>query len=166
MRSDSENGEVYEGGGLKGPLYWLAGVATAVAAKAVSGPGGILGGVLGGNPPPPPPGGEPVTQKVLDLTTENQELKSKLYANELNTRQVAWNAVQEGKIACLEKAVDRLYGMTQLTIPNGNLNPGVGPVQVVPVPPAVPNVAALAAAIVAAMPVTKTAQQGQQGQQG
>ena len=164
MRSDSNEETAYDGGGLKGPLYWLAGVATAVAAKAVSGPGGILGGVLGGNPPPPPPPGmEPVTQKVLDLTTENQELKSRLYTNELNTRQVAWNAAQEGKIACLEKAVDRLYGMTQLTIPNGNLNPGVGPVQVVPVPPAVPDVAALAAAIVAAMPVTKTAQQDQQG---
>lgn len=161
MRSDNEEGGAYEGGGLKGPLYWLAAAATA---SAVKGPGGILGNLLGGNPPPPPPGMEPVTQKTLDLTAENQELKSKLYANELNTRQVAWNAVQEGKIACLEKAVDRLYGMTQLTIPNGNLNPGVGPVQVVPVPPAVPDVAALAAAIVAAMPVTKTAaQQGQQG---
>ena len=164
MRSDSENGEAYDGQGLKGPLYWGAGVLTAIAAKAVSGPGGVLGGVLGGNPPPPPPGGEFVTQKVLDLTTENQELKSKLYANELNTRQVAWNAVQEGKIACLEKAVDRLYGMTQLSIPNGNLNPGVGPVQVVPVPPAVPDVAALAAAIAAAMPATKQASQDGNGQ--
>ena len=164
MRSDSEGGEAYDGQGLKGPGYWIAGVLTAIAAKAVSGPGGILGGVLGGNPPPP--GMEPVTQKVLDLTTENQELKSKLYANELNTRQVAWNAVQEGKIACLEKAVDRLYGMTQLTIPNGNLNPGVGPVQVVPVPPAVPDVAALAAAIAAAaaMPATKQASQDGNGQ--
>ena len=157
MRSDEEGG--YDGQGLKGPGYWIAGVLTAIAAKAVTGPGGILGGVLGGPPPDGP--GAPVTQKVLDLTTENQELKSKLYANELNTRQVAWNAVQEGKIACLEKAVDRLYGMTQLSIPNGNLNPGVGPVQVVPVPPAVPDVATLAAAIAAAMPKTATAQQGQ-----
>lgn len=158
MRSDEEGG--YDGQGLKGPGYWIAGVLTAMAAKAVSGPGGLLGGVLGAPPPDGP--GAPVTQKVLDLTTENQELRSKLYANELNTRQVAWNAVQEGKIACLEKAVDRLYGMTQLSIPNGNLNPGVGPVQVVPVPPAVPDVAALAAAIAAAMPKTATAtQQGQ-----
>lgn len=163
MRSDSNEETAYDGGGLKGPLYWLAGVATAVAAKAVSGPGGILGGVLGGNPPPPPPPGmEPVTQKVLDLTTENQELKSKLYANELNTRQVAWNAVQEGKIACLEKAVDRLYGMTKLTIPNGNLNPGVGPVQVVPVPPPVaPDVATIVAAVLAAQQKSSaTPQQG------
>lgn len=165
MRSDSEGGETYDGQGLKGPGYWIAGVLTAIAAKAVSGPGGILGGVLGGNPPPPPPPGmEPVTQKTLDLTAENQELKSKLYANELNTRQVAWNAVQEGKIACLEKAVDRLFGMTQLTIPNGNLNPGVGPVQVVPVPAPAPDVSALAAAIVAAMPATKQASQDGNGQ--
>ena len=158
MRSDNEGAETYDGQGLKGPLYWLASAATA---SAIKGPGGILGNLLGGNPPPPPPGMEPVTQKTLDLTAENQELKSKLYANELNTRQVAWNAVQEGKIACLEKAVDRLYGMTQLTIPNGNLNPGVGPVQVVPVPPPVPDVTALAAAIAAAMPATKAAQQDQ-----
>lgn len=160
MRSDNE-GDVYDGDGLKGPLYWLAAAATA---SAVKGPGGILGNLLGGNPPPPPPGMEPVTQKTLDLTAENQELRSKLYTNELNTRQVAWNAVQEGKIACLEKAVERLYGMTQLTIPNGNLNPGVGPVQVVPVPPAVPDVTALATAIAAAVSATtKTTQQGQQG---
>lgn len=159
MRSDNEGVETYDGQGLKGPLYWLASAATA---SAIKGPGGILGNLLGGNPPPPPPGGEPVTQKVLDLTTENQELKSKLYANELNTRQVAWNAVQEGKIACLEKAVDRLYGMTQLTIPNGNLNPGVGPVQVVPVPPpAAPDIATIVAAVLAAQQKSSaTPQQG------
>ena len=162
MRSDSsESGDVYEGGGLKGPLYWLAGVATAVAAKAVSGPGGILGGVLGGNPPPPPPGGEPVTQKILDLTAEKEELKAKLYANELNTVQVAWNAKQEGRIDCLKEQVAELRSAFRLMIPNSNLAPGVGPVQVVPVPAPAPDVSALAAAIVAAMP--KTAQQGQQG---
>lgn len=161
MRTDSEE-TTYDGQGLKGPGYWIAGVLSAMALKSLSGPGGVLN-ILGGNPPPPPPGMEPVSQKVLDLTTKLQAAESKLYTNELNTRQVAWNAVQEGKIACLEKAVERLYGMTQLTIPNANLNPGVGPVQVVPVPPTPPDVTALAAAIVAAMPVTKTAQNGGSG---
>lgn len=162
MRTDSEE-TTYDGQGLKGPGYWIAGVLSAMALKSLSGPGGVLN-ILGGNPlPPPPPGMEPVSQKVLDLTTKLQAAESKLYTNELDKRQVAWNAVQEGKIACLEKAVERLYGMTQLSIPNASLNPGVGPVQVVPVPPTPSDVAALAAAIVAAMPVTKTAQGGGSG---
>ena len=155
MRSDNEGGETYDGQGLKGPGYWIAGVLTAIAAKAVSGPGGILGGVLGGNPPPPPPPGmEPVTQKVLDLTTENQGLKSQLYTNELDKRQSVWNAVQQGRIDCLQRQVDELYTLTRLTVPNSNLNPGVGPVQVVPVPPPVapadPDVATIVAAVLAA----------------
>ena len=153
MRSDNE-GDVYEGGGLKGPLYWLAAAATA---SAVKGPGGILGNLLGGNPPPPPPGMEPVTQKTLDLTAENQELKAKLYANELNTVQVAWNAKQEGRIDCLKEQVAELRSAFRLMLPNSNLAPGVGPVQVVPVPAPAPDVTALANAIVAAMP--KTTQQ-------
>lgn len=155
MRSDNEEGGAYEGGGLKGPLYWLAAAATA---SAVKGPGGILGNLLGGNPPPPPPGMEPVTQKTLDLTAENQELKAKLYANELNTVQVAWNAKQEGRIDCLKEQVAELRSAFRLVLPNSNLAPGVGPVQVVPVPAPAPDVTALASAIVAAMP--KTAQQG------
>lgn len=155
MRSDNEDG-VYEGGGLKGPLYWLAAAATA---SAVKGPGGILGNLFGGNPPPPPPGMEPVTQKTLDLTAENQELKAKLYANELNTVQVAWNAKQEGRIDCLKEQVAELRSAFRLMLPNSNLAPGVGPVQVVPAPAPAPDVTALANAIVAAMP--KTAQQGQ-----
>lgn len=158
MRSDSEE-TTYDGQGLKGPGYWIAGVLTAIAAKAVTGPGGILN-ILGGNPPPPPPGGEPVTQKILDLTAENQALKAERYADRLNAVQAVWNAKQEGRIECLQKAVDQLYGMTKLTIPNANLNPGVGPVQVVPVPPTPPDVTALAAAIAAAMPAAKTAQDG------
>jgi len=158
MRSDNEGGETYDGQGLKGPLYWLASAATA---SAIKGPGGILGNLLGGNPPPPPPGMEPVTQKTLDLTAENQELKAKLYANELNTVQVAWNAKQEGRIDCLKEQVAELRSAFRLMLPNSNLAPGVGPVQVVPVPAPAPDVTALANAIVAAMP--KTTQQGQQG---
>ena len=158
MRSDNEGAETYDGQGLKGPLYWLASAATA---SAIKGPGGILGNLLGGNPPPPPPGMEPVTQKTLDLTAENQELKAKLYANELNTVQVAWNAKQEGRIDCLKEQVAELRSAFRLMLPNSNLAPGVGPVQVVPVPAPAPDVTALASAIVAAMP--KTTQQGQQG---
>ena len=65
-----------------------------------------------------------------------------------------WNAVQQGRIDCLQRQVDELYTLTRLTVPNSNLNPGVGPVQVVPVPPPVapadPDVATIVAAVLAA----------------
>lgn len=157
MTADSENAERYDGEGLKGPLYWLAGTGSALALKALSGPGGGLLGNLFGGPPPGGPGA-PVTREVLDLTTENQGLKSKLYANELNAAQAVWNAKQEAEIKCINDKVAMLFGMTKLTIPNSNLNPGVGPVQVVPVPaPQPPDVATLAAAIAAQLAATQKA---------
>ena len=158
MKEDKNSESTYEGGGLKGPLYWLAGVATAVAAKAVSGPGGPLGGLLGGNVPPPDGPGAPVSQRVLDLTTENTRLRSESYADRLNAAQMVWNAKQEVQIACQQKQIDQLYTLTRLVVPNDNLNPGVGPVAVVPVPapvpaPAIPDatVQAIATAVAAAM---------------
>ena len=155
MKEDTENTGAYDGAGLKGPGYWIAGVLTAMAAKAVLGPGGLLGGLVGGVPPPPPAGPAAlVTREVLDLTTENQGLKGQLYTNELDKRQSVWNAVQQGRIDCLQRQVDQLYTLTRLTVPNSNLNPGVGPVQVVPVPPpaapADPDVATIVAAVLAA----------------
>lgn len=103
-----------------------------------------------------PPGGPgaPVTREILDLTTENQGLKGQLYTNELDKRQSVWNAIQQGRIDCLERQVGQLFTLTRLTVPNSNLNPGVGPVQVVPVPPpaapADPDVATIVAAVLAA----------------
>lgn len=154
MKEDTDNTNAYDGGGLKGPLYWLAGVTSAMALKSVAGPGGLLGGLFGGNPPPGGPGA-PVTREVLDLTTENQGLKSQLYANTLNAQQSVWNATQQGRIDCLQRQVDQLYGMTRLTIPNGNVSPGWGPVAVGPVPPATPspdvsNIAAIVAGVLEA----------------
>ena len=149
MKEDEDT--KYEGGGLKGPLYWLAGVATA----AVAGQNGILGGILGGPRPGGP--GAPMSTRETELAIENQGLKSRLYTNELNTAQVAWNAKQEGRIECLERGVAELRSAFRLTLPNENLTPGVGPVQVVPVPPvppAAPDVATIVAATVAAMQKT------------
>ena len=90
-----------------------------------------LGGILGGgNPPPPPPGAEPVSQKILDLTTENQRLRSEKYTDRIAAAQGVVNATQSAQIACLEKQVDRLYGLTKLVVPNGNVAPGWGPVDI------------------------------------
>ena len=155
MKEDTEANGAYDGAGLKGPGYWIAGVLTAMAARAISGPNGPLSGLFGANPPPGGPGA-PVTREVLDLTTENQGLKSQLYTNELDKRQSVWNATQQGRIDCLQTQVDRLYGLTQLTIPNGNLNPGYGPASVSPAPASVPpsvdpaTIAAIVAAVNAA----------------
>lgn len=117
-----------------GAQWWTAAVLSAlVAQNAGGGRGGLLGGILGGNPPPPPPGTEPVSQKILDLTTENQRLRSEQYTDRIAAAQGVLNATQSAQIACLEKQVDRLYGLTKLVVPNGNVSPGWGPAEVLPV---------------------------------
>ena len=117
-----------------GAQWWTAAVLSAlVAQNAGGGRGGLLGGILGGNPPPPPPGMEPVSQKILDLTTENQRLRSEQYTDRIAAAQGVVNATQTAQIACLEKQVDRLYGLTKLVVPNGNVSPGWGPAEVLPV---------------------------------
>lgn len=117
-----------------GAQWWIAAVLSAlVAQNASGGPGGLLGGILGGNPPPPPPPGmEPVSQKILDLTTENQRLRSEQYTDRIAAAQGVLNATQSAQIACLEKQVDRLYGLTKLVVPNGNVSPGWGPTEILP----------------------------------
>ena len=89
----------------------------------------------------------------------------------MNAAQVAWNAKQEVRIDYQQREIDRLYSLTRIVVPNENLNPGVGPVQVVPVPPSpapVPtlDVAAITAAVVAAMSAqnASTKPASQQGQ--
>lgn len=131
MTEDKDNESGYDGKGLKGALWTLAG--TAIGQLASS--SGLLGGVFG-RPPFPPPGGPApfVTREVLDLTTENQGLKSQLYTNELDKRQSVWNATQQGRIDCMQRQIDQLFGLTQLTVPNANLNPGYGPAVVGPAP--------------------------------
>lgn len=130
MKEDEEKTSV-EWGGVRGAAWTIAGAAIATVAQrmGLGGPGGLLGGF-----PPPGGPGAPVTREVLDLTTENQGLKSQLYTNELDKRQSVWNATQQGRIDCLQRQVDGLYSMTQLTIPNRNLNPGYGPAVVAPAP--------------------------------
>lgn len=114
-----------------GAQWWIAAVLSAlVAQNASGGRGGLLGGILGGNPPPPPPGMEPVSQKILDLTTENQRLRSEQYTDRIAAAQGVVNATQTAQLACLEKQVDRLYGLTKLVVPNGNVSPGWGPVDI------------------------------------
>jgi len=158
MTEDKEKDSGYDGQGLKGPLYWLAGTATAAAAKALSGPGGLLGGLFGGGYPPPGGPGAPVSREILDLTTENSMLKANAHADRMNADQAVWNAVQQGRIDCQQRQIDQLFTLTRLVVPNGNLNPGVGPVAVVPVPPPAAATAPDAATVSAIVQAVLTAQ--------
>lgn len=118
-----------------GAQWWIAAVLSALVAQNASGPGGLLGGLLGGRmpPPPPAPGMEPVSQRILDLTTENQRLRSEQYTDRIAAGQGVINATQTAQIACLEKQVNMLYGLTKLVVPNSNVSPGWGPAEILPV---------------------------------
>ena len=116
---------------------------------ALAGAGG-LAGLLGLKPNGGDPGDRPVTRYEMGLISENNQLKAQQYtdmrANGLQAQigqQAVWNATQEGVLRCQAQQLAQLYTLTQLTIPNGNVSPGWGPVEVVPVAPIVaPAVAA------------------------
>lgn len=116
---------------------------------ALAGAGG-LAGLLGLKPNGGDPGDRPVTRYEMGLITENTQLKSQQYtdmrANGLQAQigqQAVWNATQEGVLRCQAQQLAQLYTLTKLTIPNGNVSPGWGPVEVVPVAPIIaPTVAA------------------------
>jgi hypothetical protein len=111
---------------------------------ALAGAGG-LAGLLGLKPNGGDPGDRPVTRYEMGLITENTQLKSQQYtdmrANGLQAQigqQAVWNATQEGVLRCQAQQLAQLYTLTKLTIPNGNVSPGWGPVAVVPVEPIIP----------------------------
>lgn len=114
---------------------------------AVSAAGG-LAGLLGLAPQNTDPNEKPVTRYEMSLIrdalakdTEIAALKSQMYTDnkiagvqaEISA-QAVWNATQEGVIRCQAQQLAQLFGMTKLTIPNGNVSPGWGPVDVYPIP--------------------------------
>ena len=96
------------------------------------------------------PNEKPVTRYEMSLIrdaiakdSEIAALKAQLYTDnkiavvqgEISA-QAVWNATQEGIIRCQQERLAQLFSMTRLTIPNGNVSPGWGPVDVYPVPAA------------------------------
>lgn len=96
------------------------------------------------------PNEKPVTRYEMSLIrdsiakdSEIAALKAQLYTDnkiavvqgEISA-QAVWNATQEGILRCQQERLAQLFGMTRLTIPNGNVSPGWGPVDVYPVPAA------------------------------
>lgn len=122
---------------------------------ALAGAGG-LGALLGVNQQQnTDPNEKPVTRYEMSLIrdalakdAEIAALKGQLYTDgriagvqaEISA-QAVWNATQEGIIRCQQERLAQLFGMTRLTIPNQNVSPGWGPVDVYPVP-ATPDAAA------------------------
>lgn len=115
---------------------------------ALAGAGG-LGALLGVNQQQnTDPNEKPVTRYEMGLIrdalakdAEIAALKGQLYTDgriagvqaEISA-QAVWNATQEGIIRCQQERLAQLFGMTRLTIPNANVSPGWGPVDVYPVP--------------------------------
>lgn len=114
------------------------------ALGVLGGPNGLMG-LLGGRPPMDP-GDRPVTRYEMDLHQENTKLAMELAETRANrytdgvansiqqeiSQQAVWNATQTGLLNCLQNQVQQLYSMTQLSIPNANINPGWGPIDVIP----------------------------------
>lgn len=115
---------------------------------ALAGAGG-LGALLGVNQQQnTDPNEKPVTRYEMGLIrdalakdAEIAALKGQLYTDgriagvqaEISA-QAVWNATQEGIIRCQQERLAQLFSMTRLTIPNANVSPGWGPVDVYPVP--------------------------------
>lgn len=151
MTETTENSGGYDGKGLKGALWTLAG--TTIGQLATN--SGLLGGVFGRPPFPPDGPNAPVSREILDLKTENSMLKANAHADAMNAAQAVVNATQAAQLACQQKQIDQLFTLTQLSIPNANLNPGYGQAVVGPaVPPTAPtspDVATIATAVASAV---------------
>lgn len=108
---------------------------------------GVLDALLGRNQNTDP-NEKPVTRYEMSLIRESMAkdaeiagLKSQMYTDnkiagvqaEISA-QAVWNATQEGVIRCQAQQLAQLFNMTRLTIPNANISPGWGPVDVYPVP--------------------------------
>lgn len=116
------------------------------ALGALAGAGG-LAGILGMRPGQQngDPGDRPVSRYEMGLISENNQLKAQQYADMKAAglqaqlgQQSVWNATQEGVLRCQAQQLAQLYTLTQLTIPNRNVAPGWGPVDVRPIPPTPP----------------------------
>ena len=101
---------------------------------------GGLAGLFGRNQTSTDPNEKPVTRYEMGLIqagiakdNEIAVLKSQMYADNKMNAQAVWNATQEAQIVAQQKQIDLLYTLTKLVIPNGNVAPGWGPVEVAPI---------------------------------
>ena len=125
----------------------LGAVGTGLGAIASAGGlANVLG--VGGNRQPPDPDDRPVTRYEMSLWQQINQRDTKIATLEAKgytdaaiagvqaeiSQQTAWNATQQAVINCIRGQMAQLQGMTQLVIPNKNISPGWGNVEVEPMP--------------------------------
>lgn len=141
MTEDTDRTEgAYEGKGLKGALWTIAGVAIGgLAARVLLPPGG--GNPLFGGPAA---GVNPLEHENMELRVQLAETRAQAYTDRAVAPQMAINAAQQAQLGFAATQIGQLYSLTQLMVPNRNVAPGWGPAYVSPFPPAAPEVATTA----------------------
>ena len=141
MTEDTDRTEgAYEGKGLKGALWTIAGVAIGgLAARVLLPPGG--GNPLFGGPAA---GVNPLAHENMELRVQLAETRAHAYTFCAIAPQMAINATQQAQLGFAATQIGQLYSLTQLMVPNRNVAPGWGPAYVSPFPPAAPEVATTA----------------------
>lgn len=140
MTEDTDRTEgAYEGKGLKGALWTIAGVAIGgLAARVLLPPGGspLFGG--------PAAGVNPLAHENMELRVQLAETRAQAYTDRAIAPQMAINATQQAQLGFAATQIGQLYSLTQLMVPNRNIAPGWGRAYVSPFPPAIPEVASTA----------------------
>ena len=131
MTEDTDkNGGVYEGKGLKGALWTIAGVAIGgLAARVLLPPGGnpFFGG--------PAAAVNPLERENNELRVQLAETRAQAYTDRAIAPQMAINATQQAQLGFAATQIGQLYSLTQLMVPNRNVAPGWGPAHVSPLLP-------------------------------
>jgi len=118
------------------------------ALSAITGAGGLAGilGVGPRNAPPPDPGDRPVTRYEMGLIqqinakdNEIVSLKAAQYTDQRAeglqaqiSQQLAFNATAIETMKNQQEQIAELRGITRLVVPNRNVSPGWGPVDIWP----------------------------------
>lgn len=128
MTEDTDRTEgAYEGKGLKGALWTIAGVAIGgLAARVLLPPGGnpLFGG--------PAAGVNPLAHENMELRVQLAETRAQAYTDRAIAPQMAINATQQAQLGFAATQIGQLYSLTQLMVPNRNVAPGWGAVDVTP----------------------------------
>lgn len=129
MTEDTDKMEgAYEGKGLKGALWTIAGVAIGgLAARVLLPPGG--GNPLFGGPAA---GVNPLAHENMELRVQLAETRAQAYTDRAIAPQAAINAAQQAQLGFAASQIGQLYSLTQLMVPNRNVAPGWGAVDVTP----------------------------------
>lgn len=121
--TEDTNTEAYEGKGLKGALWTIAGVAIGGLAARMLLPGGR---------PPFMAGANPLERENTELRVQLAETRANAYTDRAIAPQMAVNAAQQAQLGFAAQQIGQLFSLTKLMVPNANVAPGWGDVCVTP----------------------------------